>query len=162
MARKNPDVDYEYSLDVLRDLYVASSPKQRLTVIEQRLGYKDSCPNNLVNAVSAVEGFSRMLVTKLLEQKGDDLASTYKKYRFKNPIELIEKVMEIESISDLDAYFGEDTWELLKFAVNYRNLIVHECTYVGQDKAPSMIQACHDALVKLTPIAGITNYEPPF
>jgi hypothetical protein len=162
MAIKNPEIDYAYRLDLVRDIYVASPPMQRLRIIEQRLSIKDSLPNDLVNAVSAVEGFSRVLLIRLLHQQGCDLAESYKKYRYKNPQELIGKVLELEGVTDAPTYFGEDTWELLKYAVDYRNLVIHECTYVGQDKAPSMIQACHVVLVKLTAIAGIKDYQPPF
>ncbi len=52
------------------------------------------------------------------------------------------------------------TGELLEYAVAYRNLIAHECTYVGDDKSPSMIQACKEILMQLASIAGVDDFDP--
>ncbi len=73
MARKNPDVDYNAELRTIRKTYVASAAKQRLRVIGQRLGCKDSGPNNLVTAVSAVEALSRSMVLHHITKGADDL-----------------------------------------------------------------------------------------
>jgi hypothetical protein len=162
MAFKNPDLNYAREVVNLREVYAKSTTRQRINIIDQRLTIKDSLPNNLVTAVSAVEAFARVLVLKLLENAGQDLMQSYEAFRYKSPVALVEKVMELEGVQDIGRYFGENTWELLKYAVDYRNLVIHECTYVGQDKAPSMILACHDALVKLAEIAGIKDYKPAF
>ncbi|KFN52141.1 hypothetical protein N790_12660 [Arenimonas malthae CC-JY-1] len=36
-------------------------------------------------------------------------------------------------------------------------MLVHECTYLGQDKYPQLHQACQDVLDKLTGLAGIAK-----
>jgi len=55
-------------------------------------------------------------------------------------------------VPDPARHLGEDTWRLFGYAVDYRNMLAHECTYLGQDKFPSLIKACEEvlsALVKL-------------
>jgi hypothetical protein len=51
-------------------------------------------------------------------------------------------------------FFGEDTWKCFVYAVDYRNLLVHECTYLGLDVFPSLIEACEAVLNKLEKLAG--------
>lgn len=161
MARKNPEVDYNYSLDLLRDIYACSPPHARLNVIDQRIGFKDSLPNNLVTSLSAVEALARSLLVHLDSPSKDHLLATYKKYRLTSPEKLVAQVMFRHGVdrSELSSFFGEDTWELFGYAVGFRNLITHECTYVGQDKAPSMIQACEEVLEKLKLIGGLDSLD---
>lgn len=40
-------------------------------------------------------------------------------------------------------------------AVDYRNLLAHECTYLGLDKFPSLIDGCEEILEKLVELAGL-------
>ena len=52
-------------------------------------------------------------------------------------------------------YFPEDTWALYGYAVKFRNLVMHECTYLGDDKTKSLIQAAREVLEALREIAGL-------
>src|SRR5690348_12822730 len=47
-------------------------------------------------------------------------------------------------------FFGEDTWRKFGYAVSFRNMLVHECTYLGQDKFPHLSQACQCVLQRLS------------
>jgi hypothetical protein len=44
---------------------------------------------------------------------------------------------------------------LFGYAVDYRNLLAHECTYLGLDKFPSLIEACEAVLEKLARLGGL-------
>ena len=160
MTWKNPEVDYKAELRTIRKTYVASTAKQRLRVIGQRLGYKDSGPNNLVTAVSAVEALSRSMVLRHIAKGADDLQAKYHSFRYKGAEELLLFIMAFQGGDDPTAFYGEDNWELLEYAVAYRNLVTHECTYVGDDESPSMIQACREILVQLASIAGVDDFDP--
>jgi hypothetical protein len=56
---------------------------------------------------------------------------------------------------DAQSYFGQDVWEKIGFAIKYRNLLAHECTYLSQDIFPELIQACEHVLRKLAALEGL-------
>jgi hypothetical protein len=56
---------------------------------------------------------------------------------------------------DAQSYFGRDIWDKIGFALDYRNLIAHECTYLGQDKYPDLIRACEHVIRKLAELEGL-------
>jgi hypothetical protein len=153
MARANPDVDYRANLKTMRDTYATASPDQRLSVIRQRLEDHNFGPNRLPLAVSAVEGFARSLAMHLRVKSKMELAKLYGAYRDRRPESLVEEILTLVGVTNIDAYFGEDTWRLFGYAVEYRNLVVHECTYLGIDKFPSLIEACEEILTKLESVA---------
>ena len=72
----------------------------------------------------------------------------------------MKEVLNRHGHLDPQTYFKEDTWSLFLSAVGFRNLIVHECTYLGQDKYPSLIQASEDILTSLIILGGLREVEP--
>lgn len=155
MAKKNPTIDYVGELASIRATYLQLTLKQRLGIIEQRLLRKDSGPNNLVNAVSAVEGFARILICQMHATKLGGIEAAYKKYRNAKPLDMIQEILASHGHDDPTTYFGEDTWQLLGYAVQFRHMITHECTYLGQDKSPSMMEACGEVMIGLAKFAGL-------
>ena len=154
MARLVPDIDYVTRLEKLRDNYVVAYPRQRLHVIRQRLDDHHFGPNRLVTAVSAVEAYARCLVLHFRAKRREDLRKSYPKYRDKSPKTLVAEYAKARGVDDLPSYFGEDNWKLFGFAIDYRNVITHECTYLGLDVFPSLIEACEAVLGKLEELAG--------
>lgn len=155
MAVKNPDVDYQAELATIRSTYVGLTPKQRLGIMAQRMLYKDSGPNNLVNAVSAVEALARALLCRIEEARLGGIHAAYKKYRSATTLSMIERVLAENGHDDPRSYLGEDTWELLGYAVAFRHMVTHECTYIGQDKSPSLLEACGEAVTELARFAEL-------
>jgi hypothetical protein len=51
--------------------------------------------------------------------------------------------------------YGDETWQLFGLAHMYRNLVVHECTYLGQDKYPALIAASLRVLEGLVEAGGL-------
>jgi hypothetical protein len=149
MARARPDIDYVEALATIRHNYVEATPRQRLSIIRQRLEDHHFGPNRLVTSVSAVEGFTRCLVTHFRVTSKEGVAVLYKRYRNTGPKRLVQDYLTSMGVADPVTYFGEDTWRLFGYAIDYRNLLVHECTYLGLDKFPSLISACEDILDKL-------------
>ena len=82
-------------------------------------------------------------------RRKSDFSAEYPKYKRQSPEQLIKKYLALRGISDVKSYFAEDTWELFGYAVEYRNLLAHECTYLGIQKFPSLIEACEDVLTAL-------------
>jgi hypothetical protein len=152
MVRATKDIDYTAELQTVRSIYVAMTPSQRLAIIRQRLVDHHFGPNRLVTSVSAVEALARSLVMNGQAKSKPELSALYPKYKNRSPKSLISEYLSLHGIADPEGHFAEDTWRLFGYAVDYRNMLAHECTYLGQDKFPSLIKACEEvleALVKL-------------
>jgi hypothetical protein len=80
MVHLVPDIDYVERLEKLRDSYVTAYPRQRLSVIRQRLEDHHFGPNRLVTSVSAVEAYARSLALRRGAKTRDDLRKNYKKH----------------------------------------------------------------------------------
>lgn len=155
MARAVPDIDYVAQLLSVREHYVSATPHQRLSIIRQRLEDHHFGPNRLVTAVSAVEALARSLAMNHKAKSKQELKKLYSKYKDRSPKSLVTEYLTAHGITDPHAFFGEDTWRLFGYAVDYRNLLAHECTYLGLDKFPSLIEACSDVLNSLAKLGRI-------
>jgi hypothetical protein len=146
-------IDYAEELQSIRAAYVGASPKQRLHVIRQRLANPDHAPNVMVTRVSAVEALARSLAS---HQAGKSPSGQYARLRNEDPDRLVELVLACSGAGTPKEVFGTECWQLFRHAVNYRNMIVHECTYLGQDKSPHLEKACETVLEKLVEIGGLS------
>lgn len=63
--------------------------------------------------------------------------------------------LSARSLAEPAAYFGEEAWKLFGYAVQYRNLLAHECTYLGYDRSPELIEACRTVIKKLAADQGL-------
>lgn len=149
MAKAAADIDYVANLLELRATYPTLTPRQRLSIIRQRLRDHHFGPNRLVTAVSAVEALARSLAMHVRARNKADLARLYSSYKDRSPKTLVADYLKTKGITDPSTHLGEDTWRLFCHAVDYRNLLAHECTYLGLDKFPSLIAACDEVLEEL-------------
>ena len=154
MALAAPGVDYEAELERLRSLYVSATPSQRLMRIRQRLADHHFGPNRLVTSVSAVEALARSLLMHCAVTRAE-LLTAYPDYRDRKPEPMIREYLRSQQIADPAAFFAQDTWRLFGYAVKYRNLLAHECTYLGLEKFPSLIESCEDVLAALAKLARL-------
>jgi hypothetical protein len=157
MATYNPTIDYIGELHRLREIYVDSNPQSRWNIIQRRLTNEEIGPVRLVNLVSAVEALSRSLLVHFPNVPTADVRERYTKFKSKEGHYLVAEYLKKRGHTDPQAYFEADTWPLFKHAVNYRNLIAHECTYLGQDKYASLIQAAEEVLNGIAALAGLKD-----
>lgn len=143
------DTEYEENLAQLRRLYVEATPRQRLHIANQRIQNPAHGPNQLVTSVAAVEGFARSLAMHGHSKSKAGLSEIYPRYRFKGPEDLIEEFLKVGNRGTPASFFNSEDWRLFKFAVQYRNVLTHECTYLGQDTFPELISACYRVLAAL-------------
>src|SRR5688572_14838467 len=136
-------------LDKLRRLYVEATLRQRLNIAKQRLNHPDHDANRLIAHVSAVEGFARSLCMHLHARTKTDLSLVYSCYRRKGAEELVAEYLGALGLGGPSKVFGSATWKMFGFAVQYRNLLAHECTYLGHDLSPSLLGACDKVLERL-------------
>ena len=141
--------DYESHLAELRRAYVESTPRQRLHIAQQRLRNPGHHPNTLVAHVSAVEGFSRCLVLHSKATTKAELSAAYAGVQFEGPCSLISTYLVAKGLAEAELFFGADVWRRFNYAVKYRNLLAHECTYLGQDVSPGLVQSCREVLGRL-------------
>lgn len=148
--------DYEEHLRKLRETYVRSYPRQRLNIAKQRIDNPCHGPNLLVTYVSAIEGILRSLVVWKETDSGRPGIETYNKYRRCGVHQLFEKYLQQHGVRS-DAIISAEKFELVGYAVEYRNLLAHECTYLGQNTYPDLIDACQEFLSRLCAHAGIND-----
>jgi hypothetical protein len=147
--------DYESELASLRRSYVEATPRQRFSIAKQRIQYPEHGPNILVASVSAVEGFARCLAMHCYATDKSALSALYPEYRHKGAEELINEYLGKRGLGDPTVFFGGEIWKRFHYAVEYRNLLAHECTYLGQDRSPALVEACRVVLEKLAASHGL-------
>ena len=143
----------------LRETYVASSPRQRLKVALDRLRNPSHEPNLLITRVSAVEALARSLLVHHLAAGGEAIEKVYARYRLIGPEALLESYLSASNLPPAPQYFGEGCWEQFQHAVQYRNLLVHECTYLHPDVSGPLVEACRGVLLRLAEAAGLQASE---
>ena len=157
-----PNAEYDKDLADLRKIYVEALPRQRYSIAQQRIKHPEHGPNVLVACVSAVEGLARSLTMHrhtigekdLLAIKAK-LSSIYPDYKRKGAEDLIAEFLSGAKLPPPASFFGGDTWELFLYAIDYRNVLTHECTYLGNDRSLPLIEACNIVLHKLAAAAGL-------
>ena len=143
--------------DELQRAYAMATPAARLRVIKQRLAsaHGEMGSTRLVTIVSAVEALARSLVVHAAGRPASTAEMRHKQFRHTGPVELVEEVLRLRAAPRALQHFEQETWELFEVATRYRDLIVHECTYVGQDRHPYLIAASEAVLRGLIELAGL-------
>ena len=147
--------EIEEHLAELRRSFVEAFPKQRLGVAKQRINNPDHDPNRLIAYVSAIEGFARSLCMHQRGRTKQELSAIYPEFERRGPQSLIGEYLAAKTLGAPRDHFGADTWKLFGYAVEYRNLLAHECTYLGQDRSPQLIDACRKVLQTLAKDEGL-------
>jgi hypothetical protein len=144
-------------LEELRKTHATSRPAARLGVIRQRLARAetDVGPTRLVTAVSAVEALARSLVVHAPGRPASTAHFRYQQVRLKPPLDRVEEALRLYGAAPAVELYGGETWQFFELAHKYRNLVVHECTYLGQDKYPVLISASHRVLEGLVEAGGL-------
>ena len=155
MAHLAANVDYVADLATIRESYISATPQQRLHIIRQRLEDHHFGPNRLVTAVSAVEALARCLLQHVGARSKADLRANYPRYKKWVATSLVREYLAKRGVTDPSAFLEQDNWKLLGYAVEFRNVLVHECTYLGLDKFPSLIEACEVVLAKLVALGRV-------
>lgn len=122
-------------LEKLRETYARATPQQRLHVALDRVNHPDCGPNRLIQIVSAVEGLARALLVNEIASKGDSVLRAYDQVRRLNAAALVSRCLAPDPASAI----GHESWDTFLAAVEYRNLLIHECTFLGQGRTDKLI-----------------------
>lgn len=141
----------------LQRAYAMATPAARLRVIRQRLAsaHNEIGSTRLVTLVSAVEALARSLVVHAPGRPASTADMRHRQFRTTGPVELVEEVLRLHGAKPPLQAFERETWELFEVAARYRDLIVHECTYVGQDRHPYLISAAEAVLRGMIELVGL-------
>jgi len=139
----------------LRELYVKATPQQRYNVAIDRLQFQNSGPNILIQYVSAVEGFARSFALDYEVKDGESPDNAYIRLQYEGPIKLIRKYIAPRLQQKPKIIFGTEVWELFDIAVQFRNLLINEATFLRQGYTDGLIQACKSVLDKLAEISDV-------
>ena len=142
-------------LSELRNLYIRATPSQRFKVAVDRLRYHDSGPNQIIQHVSAVEGFVRSVAMDFERKAGTPADQAYDILRNIGPVPIITDFISKRLQADPDIMFGKDDWELFKLAVQYRNFLIHESSFLRHGYSTQLIGACKKVLYKLADLSEI-------
>jgi hypothetical protein len=148
-------VNHDEKLEQLRRDYYEAYPHQRWHIAKQRIENPDHGPNLLVAYVSAIEGMLRSLVIWGETPTGRPSEETYKKFKHWTVDLLFSKYL-IQKGAEASDIVPDETYQIVNYAVDYRNLLAHECTYLGQDTYPELIEACETFLQSLLKNAEIS------
>jgi hypothetical protein len=143
--------------DELQRAYATAAPAARLRVIKQRLAsaHGEMGSARLVTVVSAVEALARSLVVHAAGRPPSTAEMRHRQFRNSGPVELVQEVLRLRGAGSGLQHFERDEWELFEAATLYRDLIVHECTFIGQDRLPHLIAASEAVLRGLVELAGL-------
>ena len=143
--------------DELQRAYAIATPAARLRVIKQRLAsaHGETGSTRLVTVISAVEALARSLVVHSAGRPASTAEMRHRQFRNTGPVELVEEVLRLRGASRGVQHFDRDDWEFFEVATRYRDLIVHECTFIGQDRYPWLIEASEAVLKGLVELAGL-------
>ena len=144
-------------LEQLRKSYAVSKPSARLFTIRQRLARAEAeiGPTRLIATVSAVEALARSVVVHAPGRPPATANFRYQQVRQKQPADLVEEALRLHGGKLPAEQVGATTWDLFGLAVQARNLVVHECAYVGQDKYAPHVDAAERVLESMVEVAGL-------
>jgi hypothetical protein len=149
--------------DELQRSYATATPAARLRAIKQRLAsvHGEMGSTRLVTMISAVEALARSLVVHASGRPSSTAEMRHRQFRDTGPVELVEEVLRLRGAARGAQHFDAEAWELFDVAVRYRDLIVHECTTVGQDRHPHLIAAAETVLRGLIELGGLEGRPKP-
>jgi hypothetical protein len=143
--------------DELQRAYAVATPAARLRAIRQRLAsvHGEMATTRLVTLVAAVEALARSLVVHSFGRPTSTAEMRHRQFRDLGPRELAEEVLRLRGAARAAQHFEGDTWSLFEAAVQYRDLIVHECTFIGPHHSAQLIVAAESVLRGLIALAGL-------
>ena len=143
--------------DELQRAYAMATPAARLRAIRQRLAsaHAEMPSTRLVTVVGAVEALARSLVVHSFGRPPQTAEMRHRQFRDTSPLELVQEVLRLRGVGAATLHFADDAWHGFEAAVRYRDLIVHECTFVGQDRLGHLIEDADAVLRGLIELAGL-------
>lgn len=139
--------EFEEHLQSLRQMYVKATVRQRFQVAHDRVANPACGSNRLCIVLSAIEGVARSILHDQLLAQGMASPDAYREIRYCSVIQLVNKIYSNRGTAAEDV-FGQDL-ELLDYAMQYRNLLIHEAAFMRQGYSEQLIAACRRVFERL-------------
>jgi hypothetical protein len=137
-------------VEELRRAYVLATPRQRLKKVRECLDDQALKPNDVVVSLAGVEAFARCLVLhQRAKRTARSVREIYPAIRDAGAPALVAEFFRCRANAEPEAAVGERAWALLQEAVEYRNLLIHECTWLNLPKAATLVWACRLVLYRM-------------
>jgi hypothetical protein len=147
-------LDDQIPVEELRALYVRGNLPQRYSVAAARIANPEHGPNQVVAAVAALEGFSRAVAVRAAVTRGTTLEGAYADLRRARPLDLIlNHVLPALNVTPATA-FDAEKWALVPKAIEFRNLLVHEATYLHGGTCRDLVEATVHVFERIAELAG--------
>ena len=144
----------------LREIYMKGTLRQRYSIAKQRLSDPAVEPNRVVTAVAALEGFSRAVAVSIAVDRGKAVEVAYQELRWTKPIDLL-RLYIIPALGVHEHRLGtEGEWATLEAAVEFRNLLVHEATFLHGGTARQLEQCATAFFERLAELSGVIAPQP--
>jgi hypothetical protein len=149
--------------DELQRAYATATPAARLRAIKQRLAsaHAEMASTRLVTMVAAVEALARSLVVHSAGRPSSTAEMRHRQFRATGPLELVQEVLRLRGAAGAAHPFDDGAWQTFEVAVRYRDLIVHECTYVAEERLSLLLSATDAVLRGLIELAGLETRPRP-
>jgi len=145
----------------LRQAYIGANLRQRYRVAMSRLENPEHGPNRVVTAVAALEGFARAVTVKGLVAEGASVDDAYARVRWTGPLELIADHVLPALGTTAEEAFNTSAWALIPEAIQFRNLLVHEATYLHGGTCEELIAAVTHVAERMAQLAGVKETGEP-
>lgn len=145
----------------LRMDYANANSRQRVSVIHDRLADDMPGPNRVITLVSAIEALARCLVL-WHHARGRKVRpwDIYEEFKLRSVESLVGEVCRVRRSASPEEIFGRLNWGLFMEATEYRDLLVHECTYLNWRKLSEVTGAC-EAVLHVLPTEGLRERLGP-
>ena len=141
----------------LRAVYEGATLSQRYSVAKQRINDPGGEPNRVVTAVAALEGFARAVAVDYRTKVGELADAAYSELRHETLINLLWNHI-VPQLDGGGARLGDrKDWAMLGRAVRFRNLLVHEATFLHGGTARELRNCAEGFLNRLAEAVGVTT-----
>ena len=155
--------NYEWHLAELSKACIEWLPENRFNLGVERLLHVDPSQMELINALAALEGVVRSWLVH--HTTPEERQSTLEGLRNARVDSMIEAMLSIRGEAPKEA-FGSEKWAVFSYALEYRDMMVHEAMYVGIDRTQALTNAtAHVTFVLLDkfhiPLPPAARNRPP-
>jgi hypothetical protein len=128
--------------------------RQRYRIARQRFDSANVGPSTLVNAVSAMEGFSRAVALHQIVSAGSPAGNAYEYLKNVGIVDLVEKHICPSLRVSPQLLFVVRQWEAIPEAVAFRNVLVHEAAFLNGGTCRRLTSATESCLERLAQRVG--------
>jgi hypothetical protein len=149
-------------LEELHKTFATARPSARLAAIRQRLARNETASpaQRLITLLAGIEALSRSLVVHAPGRPPATAHIRYQQVRSTALPELVEEAFRLHGTPSPADAVGASAWEALSLAHECRELLVHECGFLPQERYAPLVSAADQVLDALVVAGGLLRVVP--